>query len=106
MALKGISGSLASAELLETLASDDAQPGPLRRVLAAARQALGPASPPRQIFDLLVCPLLRELALEAVVVRDDRAPLIVCACRPAHREHVAHPLHPAHAVALIAIGPW
>ena len=70
MALKGISGSLASLDLLERLSADAGSTGRLRSVLAGAREALGPASTARQIVDLLVLPLFRELGLEAAVRRD------------------------------------
>jgi Eco57I restriction-modification methylase len=69
VAVKGISGSLASMELLEALASDRVPPRGLRRVLGDARRRLGPASPPRQVFDVLVDPLLRELGLAPLSVR-------------------------------------
>ncbi|HEX9367828.1 MAG TPA: N-6 DNA methylase [Vicinamibacterales bacterium] len=75
MALKGISGSLASLDLLEALACPapgrEAGPGRLRAVLTQARQALGPTSTARQIVDVLVVPLARELGVEPGVVRDE-----------------------------------
>jgi hypothetical protein len=75
VALKGISGSLASLDLLEALgerggAHDD--PGRLRTVLGEGRRALGPASTARQIVDVLVVPLLRELGIDAAVIEDGR----------------------------------
>ena len=70
VALKGISGSLASLDLLERLSADAGNTSRLRSVLAGAREALGPASTARQIVDLLVLPLFRELGLEAAVHRD------------------------------------
>jgi hypothetical protein len=67
VALKGISGTLASLDLLEALGSPE--PGRtgearLRTVLSAARSTLGPASSARQIADILVVPLTRALGLE------------------------------------------
>ena len=70
MALKGISGSLASLDLLGELGGEDAGTGRLRTILAAARHSLGPASSARQVVDLLVVPLLCELGMEAVVLHD------------------------------------
>ena len=70
MALKGISGSLASLDLLERLSADAGNAGGLRSVLAGARETLGPASTARQIVDLLVVPLFHELGLQAAVRRD------------------------------------
>jgi Eco57I restriction-modification methylase len=82
VALKGISGTLASIDLLEALIGQE--PGrmacpepsrreavPLRAVLTAARAALGPASSARQVADLLVVPLTRALGLEPNGLRDD-----------------------------------
>ena len=61
MALKGISGSLASVDLLEALAAGASYTGGLRSVLLEARQALGPASAARQIADLVILPLTLDL---------------------------------------------
>jgi hypothetical protein len=63
-------------------------------VLVGARRALGPASPSRQIFDLLVHPLLRELRLEPLLVRDDPGSLIVSVCAG------------ATPIASLAVGGW
>ena len=72
MALKGIFGSLASVELLEALACSDARhTAGVRSALTEARRALGPASTARQIADVLVLPLMRELGMEAAVEADD-----------------------------------
>ena len=74
MALKGISGSLASLDLLEALACPEPSRGGearLRTVLAEARRTLGPASSARQIADVLVFPLARELGLESEAPRDE-----------------------------------
>ena len=71
MALKGISGALASYDLLEAVASRGAGAGSLRSVLREAREALGPASGARQIVDVLVIPLLAALGVTAAVERDD-----------------------------------
>ena len=85
MALKGISGSLASLDLLEALSGRggrprpgldaDDDPGSIRTVLGAARRVLGPASTARQIVDVLVVPLLRALGLDATVLEDGRESL-------------------------------
>ena len=75
MALKGISGSLASLDLLEALSEQQNDPGPLRTVLREARRGLGPASTARQVVDVLVVPLLRELGVDAAVVQDGRESL-------------------------------
>src|SRR5204862_1630066 len=71
MALKGVSGALASYDLLEAVASRNAGAGSLRSVLREAREALGPASGARQIVDVLVIPLLAALGVIAAVERDD-----------------------------------
>jgi hypothetical protein len=71
MALKGISGALASYDLLEAVASRSQGAGNLRAVLRGARAALGPASGARQIVDVLVVPLLEALGVTAAVERDD-----------------------------------
>ena len=55
-----------------------ASTGRLRGVLAGAREALGPASTARQIVDLLVLPLFRELGLDAAVRRDAGDSLELC----------------------------
>ena len=68
MALSGVRGSLASADLVEALAAHgSAATTPLRHILAEARKRLGPASSARQIYDLQLQPLLRELGLDAVI---------------------------------------
>ena len=59
MALKGIGGSLASGDLLEELAEDTVRIAGVRRTLAGARRALGPASTARQVFDVQLQQLLR-----------------------------------------------
>ena len=71
MALKGISGSLASVDLLEALAEGSSQTGRLRSVLVEARRTLGPSSAARQIADLVILPLTRELGVDAAVLGDD-----------------------------------
>jgi len=85
VALKGISGSLASLDLLEALSGPDGRPrqalaveddpGPIRTILGQARRVLGPASTARQIVDVLVLPLLRALDLDATVLEDSRESL-------------------------------
>ena len=77
MALRGISGSLASVDLLEALGEGSSQTGRLRSVLVEARRALGPSSAARQIADLLILPLTRELGLDAVVLDDDHGHVAV-----------------------------
>ena len=75
MALKGISGSLASLDLLEALSEQGDGPGTLPTVLREARRALGPASTARQVVDVLVVPLLRELGVDTAVLQDGRESL-------------------------------
>jgi hypothetical protein len=71
MALKGISGTLASYDLLEAAASRAQGAGHVRAVLRGARAVLGPASGARQIVDVLVLPLLEALGVTAAVERDE-----------------------------------
>jgi hypothetical protein len=95
VALKGISGSLASLDLLQSLAAQEAgHVGRLRTVLADARHALGPASPARQVCDLLVLPLTRELGIDAVVMRDEAGSIVLSLCANGYR------------LASVAVGGW
>jgi hypothetical protein len=80
VALKGISGSLASLDLLEGLACPEpgrSAEGRLRSLLAEALRTVGPASSARQIADVLVLPLARELGLQAEAPRDDGTSLSI-----------------------------
>lgn len=70
MALKGITGSLASVELLEALAGTTGATGRLRMLLCTARDTLGPVSPARQVADVLVEPLMRELGVKTSPLAD------------------------------------
>jgi hypothetical protein len=69
VALRGVSGSLISAALLETV-SADATSSRLRSILSTANSALGPVSNARQVADLLVFPLLRQLGFTASLLDD------------------------------------
>lgn len=81
MALKSIGGSLASVELLEELGTFDARIAPLRRTLAEARRALGPASTARQIFDHQLGPILNVLGLDVQILRGDSTEVVAAAGR-------------------------
>jgi len=94
MALKGISGALASADLLEEIAQRPLPTARLRSALAGARRMLGPASSARHVFDALVVPVLAALDLDPCVV-SDAAALIVLSIRARGRE-----------VASASIGGW
>ncbi|HTM24150.1 MAG TPA: N-6 DNA methylase [Vicinamibacterales bacterium] len=69
MALRGVSGSLASAALLETLTTVAAAPR-LAAVLSGAVTRLGPASSARQVADFLVFPLLQQTDLAGELLDD------------------------------------
>jgi len=56
--MKAFSGSLASLDLIDTLAADMPGSGRLRGAVAAALARLGPASAARQVFDALAAPLV------------------------------------------------
>ena len=73
MALKAFSGSLASLDLIDTLARRSLPAGPLRRILAAAVARLGPASGARQVFDLLAAPLLAQPGCTMSIVENTAA---------------------------------
>lgn len=95
MALSGISGSLASADLLAVLNAGSVPIRRLRGVLARARQALGPASSARAVFDLQMRPLVELCGLEVTVVTASSNVVI----------GTVSPLRPA-ASAVIAAGGW
>jgi hypothetical protein len=67
MALTSITGSLASADLLEALGLHSGPTVGLRGLLAAARRTLGPASSARQILDVQVLPLAHAVGLDVAV---------------------------------------
>lgn len=73
MAIKGIAGSLAASDVIEAIASSVQAGDRLRSHLDEARRRLGPACGARQIFDMLVIPLVREVALEAEIILDGTA---------------------------------
>lgn len=77
MALKGISGSLVSAALLEEEAAHAGVPTDLRPVLLAAMRRLGPASSARLVFDALLAPVLQQAGLEWSRVSDSSTAMIV-----------------------------
>jgi hypothetical protein len=89
VALKGLSGSLASLDLIEALVAAPIQREPatkLRSVLTTAVRVLGPASTARQVFDMLLMPFLRELDFDATPTADAAGVLIAityAAGRPA-----------------------
>src|SRR5262245_37416636 len=58
VAVKAISGSLVSLDLLEALGRSAAGTGAMRGVITSAVARLGPASSARQVFDLLAAPAL------------------------------------------------
>ena len=78
MALKGISGTLASADLLEDLAAESLPHGPAaRRRSRRPARVLGPASSARHVCDALVLPLLAAVDLDAHVVSDAAAVVLL-----------------------------
>ena len=93
MALKAIAGSLASGDLLDELAVAVPRTGSLRKALADARRALGPASTARQIFDLQLVPLMRTLGLGVESIGGDHETVIAIAGRGGH-------------AAMLAAGGW
>ena len=82
VALSGITGSLASLDLLEALARSPGATGGLRSVLSRARESLGPASAARQVADLLVEPLMRALGVETSPAVDRPRTSLCNAVRP------------------------
>jgi hypothetical protein len=77
VALRGISGSLAAVDLLEALGEGSTQTVRLRSLLVEARRVLGPSSASRQIADLLVLPLARELGIDGAVLDDSHGQVAV-----------------------------
>lgn len=73
MAVKAVSGSLASLDLIEALGRDVRAGVPLRGVLTAASTRLGPASSARQVFDLLLEPLLATSGAMLAIVQSSAA---------------------------------
>jgi hypothetical protein len=72
VAIRGIGGSLAASDVIEAIADGSARRDPLRSCLDEARRQLGPASGARQIFDTLIAPLLREVALTSSIAVDSQ----------------------------------
>jgi hypothetical protein len=71
-----MSGSLASGDLLEQLATVSEGTSGLRKTLGESRRALGPTSTARQVFDLQLQPLLQALGLDVAIVRGDSAEVV------------------------------
>ncbi|MGH9408731.1 MAG: Eco57I restriction-modification methylase domain-containing protein [Vicinamibacterales bacterium] len=71
--MKGIGGSLASVELLESAAPAVPPRDSVGTVIAAARRHLGPASGARQIADHLIVPLFTELGFRVSIITDSAA---------------------------------
>jgi len=71
MALKGISGTLASADLLENLGERPEAIARARTLIARASLTLGPARSARHVFDLLLAPLLKEAGLQTTILQTD-----------------------------------
>jgi len=85
VALKGISGTLAAADLLEELARRPCPTARLRAALGSVRRSLGPASSARHVFNALVEPLLTALELE-VSIDSDTASLLLISIRSGGRD--------------------
>jgi hypothetical protein len=94
VALKGISGSLVSAAVLETASAPEAPAGELRRVLRASAGAVGPASSARHVFDMLLLPAVRALGIHGALTLDTAAALAIAVDAPAMR------------IAIAAAGGW
>jgi len=76
VALKGISGSLLSAAVVEGLAGATESPHALRTILRTAACRLGPASPARHVLDTLAEPLFRDLGLDVRVIQESATAII------------------------------
>jgi hypothetical protein len=105
MAVKALSGSLVSLDLLEAAAdsaSVSGRSGWLRAVLTAAAPRLGPASSARQVFDMLAAPLVAHAGGTIVVVESGSASVtaIVTAAVQAAEAGSARP------VATLAASGW
>src|SRR6187401_1128204 len=72
MALRSVSGTLASADLLEKVSGQAGPIGAARALLSGARMSLGPAAGARHVFDVLLLPLLHDAGLQTTVLHDDR----------------------------------
>ena len=89
MALTGVSGALASVDLLDDLAGRHDGGTHLRGILAAGRRTLGPASSARHVYDALAGPLFAALDLEAAVVSDGMGVIVLSLSAAGHRVAVA-----------------
>lgn len=76
MALRSISGTLASADLVAAIATHAPPPSAVRAILQQARRSLGPASAARHVFDVQLAPLLHQAGLEAAIVRDEPGAIV------------------------------
>lgn len=85
VAVKGIAGSLAASDVIDALAAGAPPRDSLRACLERARRQLGPASGARQIFDVFVAPLVRELSMDAAIVLDSSESLAGVLVEPAGR---------------------
>ena len=68
--MKAISGSLFSLDVLRGLPADRSRGHSLSLLVGRALNAIGPASPPRQIADCLARPLLEAVDLDTAFVDD------------------------------------
>jgi hypothetical protein len=93
VALKGVSGSLVSAALLEEQTARTGVPAELRRILMAAMRCLGPASSARHVFDALAAPLLRHFAQDWSIASDSTAAMVAV-------------LNGESRIAIVAAGGW
>jgi hypothetical protein len=93
VALKGVSGSLVSAAVLEERSERTSVSTDLRRTLIEARRCLGPASSARKVFDVLVSPLLRLFRLDWSIGSDSAAVFVAV-------------LNHASTGAIVAAGGW
>ena len=76
--MTAFTGSLASLDLIDALGRQAPSGGVLRGVLAAALTRLGPASGARQVYDLLLEPLLAAVGTTVSIVQSSAA-LVACA---------------------------
>ena len=76
MALRSISGTLASADLVASIGKHAGAASGVRAILQQARRILGPASAARHVFDMQLLPLLHEAGLEAAIVRDEQNAIV------------------------------
>ena len=76
MALRSVSGTLASADLVAAIGRNSVATSAVRTILQKARRVLGPASAARHVFDVQLLPLLHEAGLEAAIVRDEHNAIV------------------------------